>query len=462
MVEPTIPPEPSPGPAKAWMAAQEIPAGWMSHTAAGPQFIVQYGRDGEGYVGLKVRRWTGNGWGLEQIIDRWSGEKLEGLPKFATDRSGNFYIAWIHWNQADQVWFGAARTRRFDAATGEWGDVQQLISGSYDDRIDALSISDDGNAWIAWSSHNGLALNVAKWLPHENIYFHGRVQANPDRNVTEGSLMNLAFDRQGNALLLTGGVYSSEFSGYRKWAGYSPQAGWTPHSRFDESTEHASSYLVASPEGAGFWVFWHDWSRNDGLNPPVKLMLQRFEPGRGWTEAPTIFADAALGQIVTDVDVHPNGNMIVGWQRRSGAQTDLMTRVWSRAHGWGEPKKLTTLENFPRNYPMGAEGSMVQRSSVMPQVAIGEKGEAVAAWMRCDKAAGSSLAVEEPSECSIQTAHLGNAFSGSGWSVPTRITEPTGDDRLSRFRVTPLQFLANGEVMMAYHEPHGRFIRRFR
>lgn len=463
--EPPVVQEPQPAQPSGWKPPQQIPEGFLNYDDAGLHFVVSVRAEADGLRSIRVRRWMGGTWGDEQVIYRSEQAGHPSMVSHVTDKAGNFYVSWTHMTGAtDSAQSRVAQIRRFDAALGQWGPVQQLVSGEPAGGIYFLNAADDGSVHATWSSlpsgSTSAVLATARWTPQASIPAEGRLDISGLNGVPR-------FNPQGHLLVLRASRASDT---YVSWQTYSAATGWSAPVDFSPASHRfaATSYTTPGASGRGFWLIWNEIPFRTNMTYPGRLLFQQYEPGKGWSAIATL-AETARGQVVSDVDHHPNGNMIVGWQRINGDRVELMTRVWFATRGWGQPKQLASLPHLPRTFLGNPDktgpntGSILRTASKFPQLAIGPNGQAVAMWVRCDQAAPAAPEYSPPAQCYLQASRMDDAFNeGASWSTPERLTEPTADDRLSWFDVSAPKFLSDGSALFVYKEPRGSFSRVLR
>lgn len=434
---------PAPTPAtpvsqRTWTAPESLPEGTLLHGPSGPLFAVQARVDGLGQPWtLQVSARANGSWGVAQVVHAFSFRRFPPNYRAAVDATGNLYVMWED---------NGVQLRRLDARSGQWGRIQQVDSGGEAGASPvALQATRDGGMTVAWRSA-GQTL-VTAWSSAPTL----------SAAHTLGTTGPVSFDDQGRGLA----VHADQDRNRIVWSRYTMASGWTPPQVLDGAADRSETTLSRVAADGSVWRVVREASgpRSDATTT-FRLLAQRHDPTRGWQPIQVV-SDSQPWQQLADVDLHPEGGLILSWQQGQAAVAmDLMTRAWSPSQGWQAAQRVAQGLSLWVNGILGVP--IFPEVRRWPQVVMGPEGAALAAWLTCDRAPDPEPLLSQYSACTVWSARVDNAFAaGAAWSTPQAMTASAVDHPITQFDVEDLHFLAQGDALLVRRAPpEGRVLQR--
>lgn len=277
------------------------------------------------------------------------------------------------------------------ASPGVWETPILLEADDIEDAFYPKIVVDaSGNAIAVWSQ------NYSIWA---NRYLSGMGWVGPQPISTNGpdigaSSHEIAMESSGMAIVVWEQFDGSYFN--ISSARFTPSSGWETPEEIEVLALTAVNPKVAIDSSGNAMVIWTKYS---GLGFHVYSSWHD-SATPGW-HAPELVEDSAIGSILPDLAIAPDGSAIAAWVVEDYTSQSVWANLYSPLSGWGTEQKISTDFTY----------------SGGPRVSINTEGNAIVAW----------------SEFTYPDDRLwSNRFvQGSGWTGPIRVDPSEQDQYLS-------------------------------
>ena len=274
-------------------------------------------------------------------------------PQVAFDGNGKAYVVWTR--------FDGANTRVEAASRSRWGhfDPAVALSAAGQDAFEPqIAVDPKGNAVAAWTGSDGTNLRVQaafkpKWSSFE-------AAENLSAAGQDGFEPAVAIDESGNALVVW---TRSDGANLRIQGSYRPRwKEFEPAVDVSAAGNDASQPQVAFDRKGNALAI---WTASDGANLRVQSALR---PKWDEFESPETVSVAGLDAFEPQVAFDPDRNAIAVWTQSDGVNTRIAAAYRPKWNDFGAPVTI----------------SAAGEDAFEPQVAVDEKGNALAIWTRSD------------------------------------------------------------------------------
>jgi hypothetical protein len=250
-------------------------------------------------------------WGEAELIEDGAGPTSE--ARVGIDDSGNAIAVW---SQADggtyNIW-----ANRYDAATGLWGEAELIETGDAAGSPE-VAVDGNGNAIAVWGQSDGIAsYNVWAKRYDAATGLWGEVELIETDGAGHAPYPQVAVDGGGNAIAVW-----QQFDGARDniWANrYDAASGWGEAELIATSDAGNAQYPRVAVDGGGNAIA--VWRQSDGTL--YNVWANRYDAASGWGEAELIETDDAGNAQYPQVAVDGGGNAIAVWQQSDGTRTNI-------------------------------------------------------------------------------------------------------------------------------------------
>jgi hypothetical protein len=383
--------------APTWLAPQDLSdAGrdavlpQVAADGAGDVFAVWERYNGAIWVVQAAQRPAGGDWTASQDL---SGSGGGGDAQLAVDPAGNAVAVW----ESADAHFGVQAARR--PAGEAWTAPQDLSPADEPSQSPQVALDPAGNAIAIWQSWNGATHVIeASRRPAGGAWSAPQVLSAVGQDA---ELPQVALDASGGAVAAW--VRHTGSSDVVQAA--SQPAGGTWRAAQDLSAEDAHPPQLAVDQAGDAVVV---WARTAGIVRAAE------RPAGGAWGAPRDLSLASQDASDPDVAMGPSGSAVAVWERFDGSNYIVQARRQRVfGGGWGT--------RFDLSAPGRTEGAFPV------QVALGESGDALAAWVRFD-ATGRQIvqAAREPGTTTWDPAQDLSA-SGQDAHYPQVAVDPAGN-----------------------------------
>jgi hypothetical protein len=298
-----------------------------------------------------------NGWRTPERIDIDSPMRGRAFsPQVAYDRDGNALAVWPQSDsQRLELW-----ASRYTAGQG-WGAPQRIDTDIGEVFYPQIAFDRQGNALVVWEQSDGARDNA--WAIHYSpLEGWGTAQKIEAEDSALTSSPQIAFEPNGNAMAVWAQI---EAGGARVWANrYAAGTGWGTPTKVqqDAVTKVTDVHFAFDAHGDALAV----WRQADATI--FSAWSSRYTAADGWnTPQPIESVDKNVS--ATGVGLDANGNGLAVWLQADGTRTDLWANRYSAGTGWGTPHLLETAN---------------AGNAIEPQIAVDSNGNAMAVWSQYD------------------------------------------------------------------------------
>jgi len=298
--------------------------------------------------------WDGTSWGSAQPIESGSNDRFELDPVVAFMPNGDAIAVWSANTAPDYVKDLNSIFSTQDIyysiwnhTTGEWGDVQQLISDSLPDGLASVAVGPRGQVLVAWNKILSDSISDKRSWAVYYTYWDGTHWTDPapipgtDTDNAADCMVRVAYSPDGTAIavwLYDGdGDFATTFDTdlkYAIWDGQSWSSAEMLTSTAQEAEQNAS--VVFDSLGRAIVV----WTAKDSTID--RLYFSMMDTTGDWSTPELIyetpqFAYQPIVQ-VTDQDI-----VMVFWRGYQGYDGDLFYTMKDlrNSSGWLQPRALT-------------------------------------------------------------------------------------------------------------------------
>lgn len=285
------------------------------------------------------------------------------IPSVAVDERGHAFAVWVHSDGAtDSIWFN-----RYVPGAG-WDAADMVRTGLTGKASDPqVAIDDNGDALVVWSQFDGRRRTI--WVSRlvAGLAWGEPVQIAADR-FTDADSPRVATDSKGGAM-----VVWRQFDGSVSrniWASrYVPEHGWCRAELVgrEGSGTAFDPQIALDPYGNAF-VLWAIPGGKQGC-----VWTNRYVVGRGWGSPAALHAGNGGDVVDPRLVCNGYGHAVAVWCQRLGTHYGVWASRYSPAFGWGESERV---------------GVDLSSSAAAPQVALNVRGEAIVVWDQSDGASG--------------------------------------------------------------------------
>ena len=324
----------------------------------GNAFASWYQQDGTRYDAWVNRYTSGSGWGTPELIESDnSGNAVD--PRIAFDSNDNAIAVW---HQSDGTRFNIW-ANYYTAGSG-WGTPTLIETDNTGHAIGPqIAFDSTGNANVVWTQYDGPQRSV--WA---NRYTDGSgwgaAELIETDNAGDANNHKIASDSNGNMIA----VWNQHDGTLNNiWANrYTPGGGWgTAELIESDSSGHAHSPEIAIDSNGNAIVVWDQ----QGATLQYDIRANRYTAGSGWGTAETIETDNAGDARSPSIAMDSNDNAIAVWQQHDGTRINTMANRYISGSGWGSAVLIESNN----------DGEAVE-----PQLAIDNRGSAIAVWYQDD------------------------------------------------------------------------------
>jgi hypothetical protein len=320
------------------------------------------------------------GWEVPQVLE-CDKTASDFAPRVAMNAAGQGMAIWCRREgECVRLW-----TRICTQSEG-WGQAEPMNT---DDAIGIgfpqIAMDARGHAIVAWRRFvdpvSGIWVN--RYVP--NLGWTGATLLQQEKN-DEVFDPRIAMNDRGDAVVVW---QQSTATHNTVWASrHVAGAGWEQPTRASQDgVSDASAPRVAMDASGNAMVVWRQF---DGVSTSIWANL--FDISRGWGVADVLDVEQGGTAFDAQIVMSPSGNAIAIWTQTSREHSRIYASHYLVGRGWGRTARV------------GANGDM---AALLPQLAMDERGNAMAVWCQRD---GKRFHV-----------HASRYQAGGAWSLPLRV-----------------------------------------
>jgi hypothetical protein len=347
-------------------------------------------------------------------------------PHVAMDNNGNAIIVWIQSDgtnyqvfkseRRNSIWYNPTSLADHISPSGQdvgWNDP---LMGTV-----SVAMDNNGNAIIAWYQSDGSTEQIFKSEYRSNVWHHPANLAD-NIGITGAGQPQVAMDDNGNAIIVfvayDGSYFQTFKSEYRNGAWYHPA------SRTDNISPDGKMALFPQVAMANNGDAVIVWQQVLGSDPNAYTKIFKSERRNGTWVNPANLDDniSPANARFPQVEMDNNGNAIIIWDLYFNTDSDPYGMIEYRNSAWSNPVNLkfngenirpthmamddngnaiivwaqtdsTNSQIFKSEYREGAWHNPVSltdkvspdgQGACHPQVAMGNNGNAIIAWIQSD------------------------------------------------------------------------------
>lgn len=365
----------------------------------GDAFAVWYQSDGTDFNIWSNRFTPDAGWGAAELIETDDTDSAF-TPHVAVDSEGNAIAVW---RQSDGTRFNIWANRF--TPSGGWGAPELLESDNAGNALTPrVAIDADGNALAVWYQTDGTRNNIwsNRFTPSGGWDTAELIETN---NAGSASGPRIAFDADGNAVAVW---QQSDGTRNNIWSNrFTPSGGWGAAELIENDNVGSASIpdVAVDPAGNALAV----WYQSDGTW--FNIESNRFTPTGGWGTAELIEISNAGSAFVPRVSLDRDGNGLAVWYQWDGTRNNIWSNRYTPSEGWGTAELIETED-------LG--------SAFNPEVAVDPEGNGFAVWYQFDGTNNNVWANRFTRSGGWGTAELLEEDDAGGAVVPTVAVGPDG------------------------------------
>ncbi|MCW8966051.1 MAG: hypothetical protein OQK82_05105, partial [Candidatus Pacearchaeota archaeon] len=307
-------------------------------------------------------------WNAPERIDTGTFNNYK--PQISVNKHGQ---AVAIWSQYDGVTYSAWVNHR-DPETG-WGVAQEIESvNSGNAYYPQVAINDNGNAMAVWEQFDGVSHNV--WANHYDSQSGWGTAERIENNSQDRKVYfhpEVMMDKNGNAIAVwqktSAGVVSI-------WANrYDASLGWQTAQTIETNDRYHAYDPQIAMDAAGNAVV--VWGQYDGKR--YNILSNRYDMSTGWSTEEIIDNNTSGSAFDVQISMDSQGNAVAVWQQAEAKgkdkDKDKDYHVWANYYdlesGWSAAQQIEANDEGDKLY-------------YHPQVAMDDKGNAIAVWQQLD------------------------------------------------------------------------------
>lgn len=272
-------------------------------------------------------------WGAPVLVETSSSNAAS--VRVSANLNGDAIAAWQQGETPTAIW-----SNRFTAASGGWGEPQQVESAPADDAsYPRVEIDDSGAAVAAYPKVNG----VSNLVGVRNSGTGWSVASSLESGSLDAGSMDMAVARSGAAAVAWG-----QSDGVRSniWVNrLDPVLGWQGEESPDATDQGVYGPAISVAENGITTVVWERSLAGSG-----EFWAARYLPGGGWTPPELIEDDATMNASFSEVVSDSNGNAVALLPYETGGIYHLWAVRYVVGVGWVNPEPLEQRSESVGNY----------------------------------------------------------------------------------------------------------------